>query len=107
MSHSLTANSTISSIPSSLQSITPTQSPTHRKLSGQASHPLTNVDNNGSAPQLAGNGKKKYDANHALLIPTDRSREELESKWLRRLGRFEIWGEEVMSGYSLYSMRKW
>lgn len=44
---------------------------------------------------------------NGLLVPTDRSREELEEKWLYHLGRFRIHSEVVLPGYSLYSLRSW
>ncbi|ORY30331.1 hypothetical protein BCR39DRAFT_564873 [Naematelia encephala] len=42
-----------------------------------------------------------------LLIPTDRNRDELESKWLPRLGRLRVLKEVVLTGYSLFSLRTW
>ncbi|GFZ47816.1 hypothetical protein JCM24511_05563 [Saitozyma sp. JCM 24511] len=43
----------------------------------------------------------------ALLIQTDRSQDELESKWLPKLGRLRVDREVVLSGYALYSLRTW
>jgi hypothetical protein len=42
-----------------------------------------------------------------LLIPTDRSREELEEKWLPKIGRLRVEKEVVLPGYSLYFLRTW
>ena len=42
-----------------------------------------------------------------LLVPTDRSREDVEEKWLPRLGRLRIDREVVLEGYSLYLLRSW
>jgi hypothetical protein len=42
-----------------------------------------------------------------LLIQTDRSQAELESKWLPKLGRLRVDREVVLSGYALYSLRTW
>ncbi|WVQ83185.1 hypothetical protein IAT38_005324 [Cryptococcus sp. DSM 104549] len=44
---------------------------------------------------------------NGLLIPTDRTLEELESKWLYKLGRLRVDREVVLSGYALYSLRNW
>ncbi|WWD21623.1 hypothetical protein CI109_106109 [Kwoniella shandongensis] len=45
--------------------------------------------------------------NNGLLIPTDRTLEELEEKWLYKLGRLKVDREVVLSGYALYSLRNW
>jgi hypothetical protein len=42
-----------------------------------------------------------------LLVPTDRTREELEDKWLPRLGKLRVDREVELAGYSLYSLRTW
>lgn len=42
-----------------------------------------------------------------LLIPTDRTRAELEDRWLPRLGRVRIEDERVLSGYTLTCVRSW
>jgi hypothetical protein len=44
---------------------------------------------------------------HALLIPTDRPLEELEDRWLPRLGKLRVREEIVLQGYSLYAVRTW
>lgn len=44
---------------------------------------------------------------HALLIPTDRPQEELEAKWLKKLGPFRVLREVELSGYALSSHRDW
>ncbi|KAK8847532.1 hypothetical protein IAR55_005390 [Kwoniella newhampshirensis] len=44
---------------------------------------------------------------NGLLIPTDRTLEELEGKWLSKLGRLKVDREVVLSGYALYSLRNW
>lgn len=53
----------------------------------------------------------------ALLIPTDRKLQELESSagnsrssgisWLAQLGRLRVEREVVLSGYALYALRTW
>ena len=42
-----------------------------------------------------------------LLIPTDRPLEELEEKWLSKLGRLKVEKEIKLQGYALYSLRSW
>nr|XP_019008341.1 uncharacterized protein I206_06900 [Kwoniella pini CBS 10737]OCF47122.1 hypothetical protein I206_06900 [Kwoniella pini CBS 10737] len=43
----------------------------------------------------------------ALLIPTDRPLEELEEKWISKLGRLKVEKEVTLRGYALYSLRSW
>ncbi|WVW78303.1 hypothetical protein I302_100257 [Kwoniella bestiolae CBS 10118] len=42
-----------------------------------------------------------------LLIPTDRPLEEVESKWLPRLGNLKVEREVRLQGFALYSLRSW
>lgn len=42
-----------------------------------------------------------------LLIPTDRTQDVLETKWLGMLGRLRIEREVILKGYALYSLRSW
>nr|XP_018265333.1 uncharacterized protein I303_01697 [Kwoniella dejecticola CBS 10117]OBR87491.1 hypothetical protein I303_01697 [Kwoniella dejecticola CBS 10117] len=42
-----------------------------------------------------------------LLIPTDRPLDELEEKWLGKLGRLKVEKEVTLQGYALYSLRSW
>ncbi|WRT64661.1 uncharacterized protein IL334_001595 [Kwoniella shivajii] len=42
-----------------------------------------------------------------LLIPTDRPLDELEGKWLNKLGRLKVDREVILPGYALYSLRTW
>lgn len=44
---------------------------------------------------------------NALLIPTDRPREELEDRILPRLGRLRVQGELILNGYILTCVRSW
>ncbi|WWD07525.1 hypothetical protein V865_005626 [Kwoniella europaea PYCC6329] len=44
---------------------------------------------------------------NGLLIPTDRPLEELETKWLRKLGNLKVEKEVRLQGYALYSLRSW
>ncbi|WWC86774.1 uncharacterized protein L201_001653 [Kwoniella dendrophila CBS 6074] len=42
-----------------------------------------------------------------LLIPTDRPLDELEDKWLSKLGKLRVEKEVRLQGYALYSLRSW
>ncbi|WVQ98166.1 hypothetical protein IAU59_005288 [Kwoniella sp. CBS 9459] len=42
-----------------------------------------------------------------LLIPTDRPVDDLEERWLGRLGRLRVEREVTLYGYALYSLRSW
>jgi hypothetical protein len=82
---------------SSLNSISPIKP---RNVSGQSI----------MSPSPVSKGKEREEIpNNGLLVPTDRPREELEEKWLRRLGMggMRIHSEVELRGYSLYSLRSW
>lgn len=42
-----------------------------------------------------------------LLVPTDRSVEELEADWIPLLGRLRVEREVLLHGYALYALRTW
>lgn len=42
-----------------------------------------------------------------LLIPTDRTQDVLETKWMGILGRLRVEREVTLKGYALYSLRSW
>ncbi|OWZ33295.1 hypothetical protein C356_05394 [Cryptococcus neoformans c45] len=42
-----------------------------------------------------------------LLIPTDRTQDVLETKWMGMLGRLRVEREVTLKGYALYSLRSW
>ncbi|XAO24672.1 hypothetical protein I312_103478 [Cryptococcus bacillisporus CA1280] len=44
---------------------------------------------------------------NGLLIPTDRTQDVLETKWLGMLGRLRVEREVILKGYALYSLRTW
>jgi hypothetical protein len=52
-------------------------------------------------------GERATGGRLGLLIPTDRTQEELEEKWLPRLGRLKVDREVVLQGYALYALRTW
>lgn len=100
----LRATSTNSSVPS-LLSPSPSPSPSPNKKADVSSQ--GQADGNGDG-HVQGQGVKGVDKPpHGLLVPTDRSREELEERWIHHLGRFKVHSEVVLPGYSLYSLRSW
>lgn len=54
-----------------------------------------------------GGGGVNGTTGQGLLIPTDRSLEELEERWLPLLGRLKVEREVVLHGYALYALRNW
>ena len=78
--------------PVSLNSAFPSRVP-----SPHPSPPTASVDRHASFEHIV----------KGLLIPTDRTREDLEEKWLPKLGKLRVEREIVLSGYSLYSLRPW
>ncbi|KIY32471.1 hypothetical protein I305_05040 [Cryptococcus gattii E566] len=46
-------------------------------------------------------------SSNGLLIPTDRTQDVLETKWLGMLGRLRVEREVILKGYALYSLRTW
>ena len=71
--------------------------PSQTRRPSPSPSPTTSVD----GPRLVEKQVK------GLLIPTDRSREELEERWLPKLGGLKVEKEVVLTGYSLYSLRTW
>ncbi|WVR04726.1 hypothetical protein IAU60_001737 [Kwoniella sp. DSM 27419] len=59
------------------------------------------------SPSPSGTAPSRAIPSNGLLIPTDRTLEELEAKWLGRLGRLKVDREVVLYGYALYSLRSW
>ncbi|KAL7419395.1 hypothetical protein Q5752_006233 [Cryptotrichosporon argae] len=49
----------------------------------------------------------RIEQERGLVIPTDRTIEELEEKWLHKLGRLRVDREVVLTGYALYGIRPW
>ena len=69
--------------------------------------PPPGLSPSGSRIQPSISPAKKDPNPNRLLIPTDRSLEELEEKWLPRLGRLRVDQEVVLYGYALYALRTW
>ncbi|OCF33863.1 hypothetical protein I316_04575 [Kwoniella heveanensis BCC8398] len=44
---------------------------------------------------------------YGLLIPTDRPVDDLEERWLPKLGKLRVEREVTLHGYALYSLRSW
>ena len=67
----------------------------------------TSIDSLSSPPTSAKNGHVEKKPVAGLLIPTDRLKDDLEERWLPKLGRLRVEKEVILSGYSLYSLRTW
>lgn len=93
-------------------SVTSAQSPAMVSLNSPASRhsaqiPSPTSPKTGAAYPSGTHGERTTTRRLGLLVPTDRSQEELEEKWLPRLGRFKVEREVVLQGYALYALRTW
>ncbi|EIW71183.1 hypothetical protein TREMEDRAFT_71084 [Tremella mesenterica DSM 1558] len=71
------------------------------------SHPQSFPTSASSRSSLPSPSSPLVKSIQGLLVPTDRPLEELEEKWLPRLGKLKVDREVVLPGYSLYLLRSW
>jgi hypothetical protein len=60
-----------------------------------------------SFPPISSTSSNRRVAAVPLLIPTDRTIDDLEENWLPRLGKVRVEREVRLTGYSLYGIRSW
>ncbi|WVF69686.1 hypothetical protein IAT40_004465 [Kwoniella sp. CBS 6097] len=104
--------------PTPTLSLSPATSTPNRFMTPSASpidphaYPTSNVTtpvSGTAASQTQGHGQGSVlpKEGFGLLIPTDRPVDDLEERWLRKLGRLRVEREVTLFGYALYSLRSW